>query len=117
MEAAQQIHSYGPKHVLIKGGHLEGEALDVLFDGRVFTGYKTQRIETKNTHGTGCTYSAAIATMLAQGLAIHEAVKKAKTYVTAAIQYALKLGQGHGPTNHYAFIEQPILEIEVYRIA
>jgi hydroxymethylpyrimidine/phosphomethylpyrimidine kinase len=117
MDAARQIHRSGARNVLVKGGHTEGEALDLLFDGRSFTAYEVKRVRTANTHGTGCTYSAAIATFLARGLEVHEAVRRAKEYVTTAIQHALDLGHGHGPTNHHAFLESPVPEVSVYRVA
>ena len=101
-EAARRIHGLGACHVLIKGGHLEGDAAtDYLFDGTSFEEFTTARIATKNTHGTGCTYSAAIAACLAKGLAVQEAVRQAKAYLTEAIRHGFALGQGHGPLNHY----------------
>lgn len=101
-EAARRIFDMGPKWVLVKGGHLEGDALDLLFDGRDFYDFESERIITKNTHGTGCTLSAAVAACLARGLAVPEAVNKAKEYVTFAIQNSLDIGHGHGPTHHFA---------------
>ena len=99
--AAKLIYDMGAKNVLIKGGHLEGDAIDVLFDGTRFYTFSNQRIDTKNTHGTGCTLSSAITANLANGSSVSEAVKEAKAYVTRAIQYAFTLGKGHGPTNHF----------------
>lgn len=99
--AAGKIIAMGAKNVLIKGGHLEGDAQDVLFDGKSFYYYTNKRINTKNTHGTGCTLSSAIASNLALGKDIYEAVQKAKDYITAAIEHSLDIGQGHGPTNHF----------------
>jgi hydroxymethylpyrimidine/phosphomethylpyrimidine kinase len=101
-EAAQIIHAMGPKYVLIKGGHLEGPAKDVLYDGTDFLEFSRERLHTTHTHGTGCVYSAAIATKLAMGVDIKEAVQKAKDFIHTAIRFALPLGQGHGPTNPYA---------------
>jgi len=99
--AGPAIHALGPRYVLLKGGHLEGpEATDWLYDGATWTAYGAPRIDTKNTHGTGCTYSAAIAAGLAWGLDVHDAVRQAKTYVTGAIEHALPVGGGHGPLNH-----------------
>lgn len=100
-KAAVAIHQTGAKNVLIKGGHLQGDASDLLFDGTSFFTYTTKRIPTKNTHGTGCTLSSAIAANLANGYSLHEAVEKAKAYVTTAIEHALPLGKGHGPTHHF----------------
>ena len=101
-EAARVIRSMGPRYVLIKGGHLEKEAVDLLFDGEGFERYEALRLSNRNTHGTGCTYSAALATLLAQGLPVHDAVAEAKRFITRAIRQGLNFGSGHGPTNHYA---------------
>ena len=100
-EAAKKIHAMGCKNVLVKGGHASGDAVDVLYDGKQFHRFATERINTKNTHGTGCTYSSAIASNLALGLAMPEAVKKAKDYVTTAIRHSLAIGNGCGPTHHF----------------
>lgn len=99
--AAMRIADLGPKAVLVKGGHATGEALDVLFDGRQITRFSTERILTKNTHGTGCTYSSAIAANLALGMRLAEAVGQAKKYVTMAIRHSLPIGKGCGPTHHF----------------
>jgi hydroxymethylpyrimidine/phosphomethylpyrimidine kinase len=99
-EAARALHALGPAYVLVKGGHLEAEATDVLFDGEHFRELTTERIDSQNTHGTGCTLSAAIAAYLAKGWSVPEAVKGAKDYVTGAIRYGLEVGRGYGPTNH-----------------
>jgi len=104
--AAEEIHQLGPKYVLLKGGHLKGEAVDLLFDGQVFHEFRSPRVETKNVHGTGCTYASAIATYLAQELDVVEAVEAAKRFITEAIRHGLSLGQGHGPTNPYAAVRQ-----------
>jgi len=101
-EAARAIHSMGPRYVLIKGGHLEKEAVDLLFDGEGLERYEAPRLPNRNTHGTGCTYSAALATLLAQGLPVYDAVAEAKRFITRAISQGLDIGSGHGPTNHYA---------------
>jgi hydroxymethylpyrimidine kinase/phosphomethylpyrimidine kinase len=100
--AAKAIRGMGSRYVLIKGGHLEKEAVDVLFDGEEFERYESPRLPNRNTHGTGCTYSAALATLLAQGLPVHDAVAEAKRFITRAISQGLNIGSGHGPTNHYA---------------
>lgn len=100
-DAARRIQAMGPKGVLVKGGHAQGDAVDVLFDGEHFHHYTAERIPTKNTHGTGCTYSSAIAANLALGLDMPAAVERAKAYVTMAIRHALAIGKGHGPTNHF----------------
>ncbi|MCR4442086.1 MAG: bifunctional hydroxymethylpyrimidine kinase/phosphomethylpyrimidine kinase [Peptococcaceae bacterium] len=100
-ETAVMIHKMGPKNVLIKGGHLQEEAVDVLFDGCDFKYFTGPRIYTKNTHGTGCTLSSAIAANIARGLSLEEAVSKAKEYITTAIEHALSIGSGPGPVNHF----------------
>lgn len=101
--AARKIKALGPKYVLIKGGHLDSSAdsVDVLYDGSDFTEFRAPRINTKNTHGGGCTYSAAVCAYLAKGESLYEAVKEAKKYVTEAISRSFDLGKGHGPLNHY----------------
>ena len=102
-KAAEIIKKLGPENVLIKGGHLDKseEAIDILYGGSDFHEYKTERINTKNTHGTGCTYSAAICAGLAKGLSIMEAVRDAKNYINHAIKNSFDLGNGHGPLNHF----------------
>ena len=99
--ASKCISELGANNVLIKGGHAVGDALDILYDGKQFYHFSTERINTKNTHGTGCTYSSAIASNLALGLDLQEAVKKAKEYVTIAIRHSLAIGKGCGPTHHF----------------
>ncbi len=100
-KAAAAIYQMGAKNVLIKGGHLSGEAEDILFDGKRFHAYRSRRIQTQNTHGTGCTLSSAITANLANGTEVAQAVCSAKTYITTAIEHALPIGKGHGPTNHF----------------
>jgi len=100
LEASRRIHALGPRYVLIKGGHATGDAVDYLFDGHEMRGFLAPRIETENTHGTGCTLSAAIAAYLALGRGVVEAVSGAKEYVTEALRHAYSLGKGHGPVNH-----------------
>jgi hydroxymethylpyrimidine/phosphomethylpyrimidine kinase len=100
--AARRICRMGARAVLIKGGHLEGDAIDVLFDGDAFTEFPAPRIETRHTHGTGCTYSAAIAAGLAHGLPLRDAVGRAKRFVHEAIRTNPGLGHGCGPVNHHA---------------
>ena len=105
-EAARRIQALGPQNVLVKGGHAQGEARDILLCGEDFHVFASRRIPTKNTHGTGCTLSSAIAAYLARGEVLPEAVRKAKEYVTGAIEHALPLGHGCGPTHHFfAFYE------------
>ena len=101
-EAARRIHAMGPAFVLIKGGHLPGNsATDHLFDGNTFSVLSVERVDTRHTHGTGCTYSAAIAVYLGKGLVVSDALSCAKAYVTGAIQNSFALGSGHGPLNHF----------------
>jgi hydroxymethylpyrimidine kinase/phosphomethylpyrimidine kinase len=101
-EAARRIQKLGPGAVVVKGGHLPGdEAIDLLFDGRTFTEFRAPRIDTRNTHGTGCTFASAIAAYLALGQSLPEAVRLAKDYVTGAIRHGLPIGNGHGPLNHF----------------
>ena len=100
-EAARRIHDLGPAMVVVKGGHLGGDTSDdLVFDGRTFEVLSGRRIATRHTHGTGCTFSAAICACLARGLAPLEAVREARTYVQGAIEHAEPLGVGHGPVNH-----------------
>lgn len=99
--AAKKICAMGCKGIVVKGGHHIGNAVDVLFDGKEFYHFETERINTKNTHGTGCTFSSAIAANLANGLSVAEAVKNAKSYVTKAIEHSLAIGKGCGPTHHF----------------
>jgi hydroxymethylpyrimidine kinase / phosphomethylpyrimidine kinase / thiamine-phosphate diphosphorylase len=112
-KAAQRIYRLGAKYVVVKGGHLKGMAIDLLYDGKIFHEMEGPRIKSKNTHGTGCTFASAIATLLARGNPVHEAVRKAKTFVAMAIQSGLSLGMGRGPTNPSVYV---LREIERYRV-
>ena len=112
-KAAHRIYELGAKHAVVKGGHLKGMAVDLLYDGEKFNEIKGPRIETKNTHGTGCTFASAIATLLARGDTVPEAVRKAKTFITMAIQSSLSFGKGTGPTNPAAYV---LREMERYRV-
>jgi hydroxymethylpyrimidine/phosphomethylpyrimidine kinase len=98
--AARDLHAFGPRTVLVKGGHLDGDPVDVLFDGRRTEELRARRIETRHTHGTGCTLSAAIAARLALGQEAIEAVRGAKAYLTEALRGAYALGRGAGPVDH-----------------
>jgi len=105
-EAARAINSLGPQFVLVKGGHLQGdEAVDFFYADGEFCFFSSPRFETRNTHGTGCTYSAAIAANLALGKDILSAVRSAKNYITGAIRNSFDLGKGHGPLNHFHNLE------------
>ena len=100
--AAKTIAEFGCRAVLVKGGHLTGNsATDVLYYDGEWVFFEAEWVETENTHGTGCTYSAAIATQLAHGKDLVDAINTAKAYITGAIQNALDIGHGHGPTNHF----------------
>ena len=99
-EACARILDFGPRSVLVKGGHATGEAVDWLYDGHEMVSLSAPRLNTTNTHGTGCTLSAAIAAHLALGLDVRAAVAASKEYITAAIRNAYPLGRGHGPVNH-----------------
>ena len=112
-EAAAQIWGLGAKNVVIKGGHLKGNAIDILFDGENYTEIEGPRIKTKNTHGTGCTFASAIATLLARGETVPGAVRKAKNFITMAIRAGLSLGKGTGPTNPTAYV---LKEMERYPV-
>jgi len=100
-EAARRIHALGPRYVLVKGGHLKGDATDLLWNGREFTRFTAARIDSANTHGTGCTFSAAIAAGLARGQALGDSIRAAKAYVTAAIREGFKAGRGVGQLRHF----------------
>jgi hydroxymethylpyrimidine/phosphomethylpyrimidine kinase len=105
--AAKVIHGFGCKHVLIKGGHLLSErATDLLYDGRFFNLLRGEFIETRHTHGTGCTFASALAAHLARGHSVLDAAQAAKAYVTQAIRHGLAIGHGHGPTDHFYFLER-----------
>jgi hydroxymethylpyrimidine/phosphomethylpyrimidine kinase len=102
--AARDLLRFGARYVLLKGGHLAGEeSIDILDDGTTQTEFRAPRIATRNTHGTGCTLSAALAALLPQRTTIAEAVRDAKAYLTAAIAAAdqLSVGHGHGPVHHF----------------
>lgn len=100
-EAATAIQQRTGAAVLVKGGHAVGDATDILFDGNAYYSFNSPRIDTKNTHGTGCTLSSAICSQLALGADLKTAVAGGKDYITQAIRYSLPLGHGHGPTNHF----------------
>lgn len=101
-EAAKKLQAMGARHVLLKGGHSDGDAVDLLLAGASVQRLAAERIDTANTHGTGCSYSAAIATFLAQGQALSQAAASAKLFINEAIRHATPLGGGHGPINHFA---------------
>jgi hydroxymethylpyrimidine/phosphomethylpyrimidine kinase len=100
-EAARAIVGLGVRSVLVKGGHLDGDAVDLFYDGSAFTELPGRRIQTTSTHGTGCTLASAIAALLARGEPLESAIGNAKVYVTAAIERAYPIGHGHGPVHHF----------------
>ncbi len=99
--AAKKIADSGAKAVLLKGGHLSGNAEDLLFDGKDFRFYSAHRISTNTTHGTGCTLSSAITAFMANDCLLPQAVEKAKEFITGAIENGLDIGKGNGPLNHF----------------
>jgi hydroxymethylpyrimidine/phosphomethylpyrimidine kinase len=100
-EAARRIGAMGAKHVVIKGGHRRGPAIDLFFDGKKMRRLRSHRIHTRHTHGTGCTFSAAIAAYLARGQTVEIAVSRAKRYITSAIRHGFAVGSGHSPVHHF----------------
>lgn len=101
--AVRIVEQFGSAAAIIKGGHRIGDPTDVLYDGEQFHFFTAERYETRHTHGTGCTFSAAITAELAKGKTLTEAVQTAKTFITLAIRHELGIGGGHGPTNHWAY--------------
>ncbi len=98
-EAARAIRGFGAKNVVVKGGHLAGSAVDLLFDGQEFVEFPADRIATRDSHGTGCIFASALAAGLAKGKTVRESVALAKEFVTAAIREGLPFGRGNGPAN------------------
>jgi hydroxymethylpyrimidine/phosphomethylpyrimidine kinase len=105
--AAEQIVAEGARAVVVKGGHAVTKATDVFFDGQRMELLQSEIIETANTHGTGCTLSAAICAYLARGTALFEAVQRAKAYITGALRHSLTIGQGSGPVGHFWNVTYP----------
>jgi hydroxymethylpyrimidine/phosphomethylpyrimidine kinase len=107
IRAGRRLLELGARAAVIKGGHLEnGPADDVLVTADGLLWLEAERVESRHTHGTGCTFSAAIAAGLAKGMALPDAVREAKAFITLAIQKAPGFGAGHGPTNHLAWMEE-----------
>lgn len=104
--ARRLVEEHGVKVAVVKGGHLTGEARDVIYDGSVMEELAAPKVETPHTHGTGCTFSAAICAQLAKGASPFEAVALAKRFITCAVRDTLGIGKGHGPTNHWAYRRQ-----------
>ena len=94
------VHELGAGSVVVKGGHLDGPAVDIFYDGHHFRELSAVRVETTSTHGTGCTFASAVAAYLARGKSPVAAVVGAKRYVTQALKRAFPMGKGHGPLNH-----------------
>lgn len=107
-EAAKKIASFGPKTVIIKGGHLPGSPTDLVYHDGVFTPFEGTRVDTKNTHGTGCTFSAAITAFLAHGFETLEAIRLAKSYIQNALEQSVSIGEGHSPVAHYAALPDDV---------
>ena len=101
-DAARAIRQMGPQVVVIKGGHLEGTPVDLVLEGDTAHWLEAARVETDNTHGTGCTFSAAIAAFLAHGCPTMDAIRLAKVFVTNALEHSYSIGEGHSPVNHFA---------------
>ena len=99
--AAEAIVGMGARSVVVKGGHREGPATDLFYDGNEFKEFTAPRFDTVNTHGTGCTFASAVAAGLARGMVVTDAVALAKDYVTEGIRHSFSIGQGHGPLNHF----------------
>lgn len=107
-EAARRIRDFGPQVVVVKGGHLQGNPMDLFYDGNDFREFTNRRFDTPHTHGTGCTFASAVAAGLALGLPVLDSVARAKMYITDAIEQGLPLGRGQGPVHHFH---------ELYRLA
>jgi hydroxymethylpyrimidine/phosphomethylpyrimidine kinase len=108
LAAARQLASRGPRWVLVKGGHLPGNPVDLLFGDGLVIRFPGQRINSRHTHGTGCTLASAIASHLAMGADVPSAVESAREYVTGAIDAGFPLGAGIGPVDHAWRIRQPV---------
>lgn len=101
LPVAKRIIELGARAVLVKGGHLTDTADDLLYDGQTEVWFEAERVASQNTHGTGCTLSSSLASNLAKGMSLEEAVRASKAYVTEAIRYGIALGKGCGPTHHF----------------
>lgn len=108
--AARLIQALGAGIVVIKGGHLDGPAVDLVFDGVDFLPIEGERIDTRNTHGTGCTFSAAITAFLARGLSPSDSIRLAKRYIESALWNSVAIGEGHSPVNHATALPDDIVE-------
>ena len=108
--AAKALLELGPTVAIVKGGHLEGEPIDLAMSAEGSTWLEASRVDTTNTHGTGCTFSAAIAALLAHGCETIQAIRLAKLYVTNALEHSYAIGEGHSPVNHFAPLPQEIAD-------
>jgi len=106
-QAAREIVAMGARAAVIKGGHAEGDAIDVFFDGTHLAELRAPRVDTRNTHGSGCVFSASITAGLARGLDTENAVREAKVFITRAILSSLEIGRGHGPVNPLFALGEP----------
>lgn len=101
-EAARRLAGMGPSAVIVTGGHRAGEdIIDLLFDGKSFTEFRTARVHSRSTHGTGCTFASAVTAYLARGHTLADATGRAQAYVAGAIRHGLAIGKGHGPLDHF----------------
>lgn len=107
--AVQEIWALGSRYVLLKGGHLAGDPVDILYDGHQMMKLRVSRIDTPHTHGTGCTYSAAITAVLAKGNSVEQAVIQAKSYLHCALEHAVAVGTGCSPIHHFYNLEEEIV--------
>ncbi len=110
-EAARVISDFGAENVVVKGGHLESIAADILYDGHNFTEFRGERVATKNTHGTGCIFASAIAAGLAHKRTVQESVAAAKNFITSAIHAGFAIGKGYGPANPMALLAHAIRSV------
>lgn len=108
IEAAHAIHARGANFVVVKGGHREGDAVDIVFDGANVERLSSPRVDTRNTHGTGCTFSAAIAARLAAGREALDAIGDAKEYLYGALLNSYEVGAGHSPVHHFYQFWRPL---------
>lgn len=113
--AARAISDLGPRYVVIKGGHRSGEPTDLVFDGRDFVELTGPRISTTNTHGTGCTFSAALAAYLALGLDPIDALRESKAFISGALEASYSIGDGHSPVNHFFNVDIPPIGVTLKR--
>ncbi len=112
-KAAKRLHGMGPRFIMVKGGHLNEEPVDILYDGTQHYEFSTQRVSTVHTHGTGCTLAAAVASLLAKGLPLVSSIDQAKRYLYKALRFSLGIGKGIGPINHFASITSEMARTEV----